>query len=65
MYKVPEEVLIECKKLIQKTSNMLDIAYKIAPNNKVTARIFNGLDKILKENVKMIKLLNDNYLDVK
>lgn len=55
MYKVPIDVLKKAKDQIKLTSNMLDASYK---GSKLHP---DEVDKILKSNEKLIKLLEDNY----
>ena len=55
MYKVSEEILNKFKNAMKLTSSMLDVAYKggkLHPDE---------VDKVLKNNLKLIQLIEDNF----
>lgn len=55
MYKVGIDTLNKFKSALQLTSNMLDAAYK---GGKLNPK---EVEKVLSNNLKLIKLIEDNY----
>ncbi len=55
MYKISEETINKFKSAMKLTSDMLDAAHK---GGKLHS---DEVNKVLKNNVKLIKLIEDNY----